>query len=67
MMTVALARGDATSAREAYYQMPESGKSAASTKYLMYKIALQEGDENLGTFKFNASFGPTDGYSFPVS
>ena len=48
MITVALAQGNSTSAREAYYQMSESGKSAAVTKYLMYKIALREGDEALG-------------------
>ncbi|KAI5206918.1 hypothetical protein E4T38_03634 [Aureobasidium subglaciale] len=47
MMTVALAKGDAASARKAYYQMPDSGKHAAMTQYLMYKIALQEGDTEL--------------------
>ncbi|KAI5240059.1 hypothetical protein E4T43_06366 [Aureobasidium subglaciale] len=47
MMTVGLAKGDAASARKAYYQMPDSGKQAAMTQYLMYKIALQEAAKSL--------------------
>lgn len=49
-MTVALARGDVAAARAAYYQMSENGKSAATTQYLMYKIALQENDTELGKY-----------------
>ncbi|KAI5200557.1 hypothetical protein E4T39_05665 [Aureobasidium subglaciale] len=47
MMTVALAKGDAASARKAYYQMSDSGKQAVMTQYLMYKIALREGNAEL--------------------
>ncbi|KAI5270015.1 hypothetical protein E4T47_06531 [Aureobasidium subglaciale] len=47
IMTVGLAKGDAASARKAYYQMPDSGKQAAMTQYLMYKIALQEAAKSL--------------------
>jgi hypothetical protein len=48
MMTVAIAKGDAAYAREAYYQMSEVGKASVMTRYLMFKIALQEGDAQLG-------------------
>jgi hypothetical protein len=47
-MTVALAKGDVTAARAAYHQMSENEKSAVMTQYLMYKIALQESDIQLG-------------------
>ncbi|THY47967.1 hypothetical protein D6C98_06905 [Aureobasidium pullulans] len=47
MMTVAVAKGDAAYAREAYYQMSEVGKASVMTRYLMFKIALQEGDAQL--------------------
>jgi hypothetical protein len=47
-MTVALSKGDITTARAVYHQMSESGKSAVMTQYLMYKIALQENDVELG-------------------
>jgi hypothetical protein len=47
-MTVALSKGDITTARAVYHQMAESGKSAVMTRYLMYKIALQENDVELG-------------------
>ncbi|OBW67827.1 MAG: Uncharacterized protein AUREO_021010 [Aureobasidium pullulans] len=47
MMTVAIAKGDAAYAREAYYQMSEVGKASVMTRYLMFKIALQEGDAQL--------------------
>ncbi|KEQ69702.1 SPO22-domain-containing protein [Aureobasidium namibiae CBS 147.97] len=49
LMTVALSKGDLTAARAAYHQMSESGKSAAMTQYLMYKIAIQENDVELAT------------------
>jgi DNA-binding SARP family transcriptional activator len=48
LMTVALSKGDITAARAAYHQMSENGKSAVMTQYLMYKIALQENDVELG-------------------
>lgn len=47
-MTVSLSKGDVTAARATYHQMSGSGKSAAMTQYLMYKIALQENDVELG-------------------
>ncbi|KAL2351922.1 meiosis protein SPO22/ZIP4 like-domain-containing protein [Cryomyces antarcticus] len=43
----ALGRQDVASAREAFYQMPESGKAAPLTRYLMYKVALRDGDPDL--------------------
>jgi hypothetical protein len=49
-MTVALSRDDVTAARTAYHQMSENGRSAAMTQYLMYKIALQENDIELGMY-----------------
>ncbi|KAI4770821.1 hypothetical protein E4T52_14181 [Aureobasidium sp. EXF-3400] len=50
-MTVALSKGDVTAARAAYHQMSDQGKSAAMTQYLMYKLALQENDAELGVSK----------------
>ena len=47
-MTVALSKGDVTAARAAYHQMSDIGKSSTMTQYLMYKIALQENDVELG-------------------
>jgi hypothetical protein len=49
-MTVALTKCDLTAARAAYHQMSENGKSAAMTQYLMYKIAIQENDDELGKY-----------------
>jgi hypothetical protein len=49
-MTVALSKGDVTAARAAYHQMSDQGKSAAMTQYLMYKLALQENDAELGRY-----------------
>lgn len=49
MILLALARGDTPAAREAYFQMPESGKSAPITKYLMYKVALRSDDVELAS------------------
>lgn len=49
-MTVALLKGDLTAARAAYHQMSENGRSAAMTQYLMYKIAIQENDVELGEY-----------------
>lgn len=49
-MTVALSKGDVTAARAAYHQMSDQGKSAAMTQYLMYKLALQEYDTELGKY-----------------
>jgi hypothetical protein len=36
-------------ARETFASMSKTGKSNASTQYLMYKVALADGDEELGT------------------
>lgn len=49
-MTVALSKGDATAARAAYHRMSGHGKSAAMTQYLMYKLALQDNDAELGRY-----------------
>lgn len=49
MILLAFSRGDAPGAREAYFQMPENGKNAAITKYLMYKVALRSGDVKLAS------------------
>lgn len=47
-MIIALSTGDATAARAAYHQLSGHGKSAAMTQYLMYKLALQDSDAELG-------------------
>ena len=49
MMLHALANGDLVTAREAFFQLPESGKSAPMTMYIMYKLALQSGDAELAS------------------
>lgn len=49
LMLNAFARGDAATAREAYFGMPESGKAAAATKYIMYKVALRMNDAELAS------------------
>lgn len=40
----ALARQDLATAREAFFQMSETGKVVPMTRYLMYKVAMREGD-----------------------
>lgn len=47
MMLNGLARGDGTIAREAYFEMPETGKTTAITKYILYKVALRIEDADL--------------------
>lgn len=49
-MIVALSKGDVTAARAAYHQMSGQGRSAAMTQYLMYKLALQDNDAELGRY-----------------
>lgn len=49
-INVALTKGDLTAARAIYHQMSDQGKSAAMTQYLVYKLALQEKDAELGTY-----------------
>ena len=49
MILDALANGDTDTAREAYFAMPESGKAAPITKYIMYKVALRSGDAELAS------------------
>lgn len=44
LITLSLANGDLAGARQAYFQMPESGRNVAITNYLMYKVALRSGD-----------------------
>ncbi|KAF2839609.1 SPO22-domain-containing protein [Patellaria atrata CBS 101060] len=43
----ALARQDFGAAREAFFQMSDSGKDAPLTRYLMYKVAIKGGDTDL--------------------
>jgi tetratricopeptide (TPR) repeat protein len=50
----ALARQDFVSAREAYFQMPESGRAAAQTQFLMYRVALRSGDVDLAAESLDA-------------
>jgi len=47
MITVALTQNDLDCAREAFFQMPESGKDAVSTRFLMYRVGLYSHDEEL--------------------
>ncbi|KAI4744710.1 hypothetical protein E4T50_04904 [Aureobasidium sp. EXF-12298] len=58
-LVVMLDYGDVTAARAAYHQMSDSGKSAATTQYLMYKIALQENDIELA-MRHGSSFKDAD-------
>jgi hypothetical protein len=44
----ALSRKDYEAARSAHAQMTESGRDEPVTRYLMYKVALQSGDADLG-------------------
>lgn len=48
IIACAMLNQDFNSAREAYFSMPEEGKDSPLTKYLMFKVALQSGDEDLG-------------------
>ncbi|TID24359.1 SPO22-domain-containing protein [Venturia nashicola] len=45
----ALTRHDLTVAREIFYKMPESQRDSAQTRHLMYRAALQNGDDELAT------------------
>ena len=53
MIMNAITSGNVSVAREAYYRMPESGKTAAMTNYLMYKLALRTGDADMGELWFS--------------
>lgn len=44
----ATSRQDYAAAREAYGKMTESGRDEPKTRYLMYKVALQSADMELG-------------------
>lgn len=46
---IALNKGDDDSAREAYSQMPESGRDFIVSKYLMYKVGIRTKDDELAT------------------
>lgn len=65
-MTVAFSKGDLTAARAAYHQMSDNGKSAAMTQYLMYKIAIQENDSELGKYSGLATILAADRYSYKI-
>lgn len=43
----ALARQDLPNARGTFFQMSDTGKAALMTRYLMYKVAMREGDADL--------------------
>ena len=43
----ALERQDHQAAQEIYDRLPESGKDAPQTRYLMYKVAIRNGDAHL--------------------
>ncbi|GAB7337066.1 hypothetical protein MBLNU457_g2471t3 [Dothideomycetes sp. NU457] len=47
MISLSLSQNDPAAAREAFFQMPESGKDAISTRYLMYRVGLYSQDEEL--------------------
>lgn len=47
MISLALSQNDTATAREAFFQMPESGRDAISTRYLMYRVGLSSQDEEL--------------------
>jgi len=49
MISIALSQNDLDAAREAFFQMPESGKDAVLTRYLMYRVGLRSHDEELTT------------------
>ncbi|KAL1305107.1 hypothetical protein AAFC00_002037 [Neodothiora populina] len=53
MILHALTTGDAIAARAAYFQMPESGKAAAITNYIMYKVALRSNDADLAALSLD--------------
>ncbi|QDS73641.1 hypothetical protein FKW77_002299 [Venturia effusa] len=45
----ALTRQDLAVAREIFYKMPESQRNSAQTRHLMYRAALQNGDNELAS------------------
>ncbi|KAF4551924.1 Meiosis protein SPO22/ZIP4-like protein [Elsinoe fawcettii] len=45
-MIMALANGQHTRAREVFFQMPEAGQEAPASQFLLYRVALHEGDED---------------------
>lgn len=47
IMSCALARGDTATARTTFNQMPEAARNEALTRYIAYKIALRDKDEEL--------------------
>ncbi|GAM84547.1 hypothetical protein ANO11243_025430 [Dothideomycetidae sp. 11243] len=47
LMIIALLDGKASIAREAFYQMPEFGRLAPSSQYLMFRVALYDGETGL--------------------
>lgn len=47
MMIISLASGNLPPAREAFYQMPQSGQDESASQYLLYRVALREGNDTL--------------------
>lgn len=45
----ALTRKDLNAAREIFYGMPESQRNSTHTRHVMYRVALQSGDNELAT------------------
>lgn len=54
MISSALARNDIAAAREAYFRLSETAKAAPITRYLMYKVALRSGDDQLAADSLEA-------------
>lgn len=49
MIQCSLNRNDLAGARQVFFQMTDTGKSAPLTRYLMYKVAIREGDKDFAT------------------
>lgn len=47
LMLISLSAGKTSVAREAYHQMPQSGQMSAYSQYLLYRVALSDGDNDL--------------------
>jgi hypothetical protein len=47
-MMCSLARQDTTAAREANFKMSQAQQDSPQTRYLMYKVAMRDGDSKLG-------------------
>jgi hypothetical protein len=47
-MQSALARADLVAAREAFFSMSEIAQANPQSRFLLYKVALRSGDDELG-------------------